>query len=131
MSLETIRISKQGRDQLITLRRRTGITNWNVLCRWAFCLSVTEPSPPRHEKVPADSPVEMSWHTFGGENESVYMALLKQRCRKDGMDVSSETLATQFRLHLHRGIGYLAGDPNLKGITDLIRKATASKAADA
>ena len=73
----------------------------------------------------------MSWRTFGGENEAVYMALLKQRCRKDGMEMSGETLATQFRLHLHRVIGYLAGDLNLKGIADLSRKATASEAADA
>ncbi|MGB3654693.1 MAG: DNA sulfur modification protein DndE, partial [Rivularia sp. (in: cyanobacteria)] len=27
---------------------------------------------------------------------------------------------TQFRLHLHRGIGYLAGDPLIKKIEDLI-----------
>jgi DNA sulfur modification protein DndE len=127
MSLDTIRISKQGRDQLITLRRRTGITNWNILSRWAFCLSIAEPSPPRCEKVPGDSPVEMSWRTFGGECESVYLALLKERCRRDGLDLSGDTLAAQFRLHLHRGIGYLASDPKLRSIADLIRKATSCK----
>ncbi|MFM6277827.1 MAG: DndE family protein, partial [Dolichospermum sp.] len=31
-----------------------------------------------------------------------------------------ETLTQQFRLHLHRGIGYLAGDTKLKKIDNLI-----------
>jgi hypothetical protein len=26
--------------QLIRLKTRTGITQWNILCRWAFCLSL-------------------------------------------------------------------------------------------
>ncbi|MGH2415886.1 MAG: DndE family protein, partial [Microcystaceae cyanobacterium] len=39
----------------------------------------------------------------------------------DSLGTDKETLATQFRLHLHRGIGYLAGDPNLKKIEDLIK----------
>ncbi|MFN9858354.1 MAG: DndE family protein, partial [Pseudanabaena sp.] len=37
-----------------------------------------------------------------------------------GLSIDKETLATQFRLHLHRGIGYLAGDPNIKKLEDLI-----------
>jgi DNA sulfur modification protein DndE len=48
---------------------------------------------------------------------------LKQRCHNDGLGTDPDTLATQFRLHLHRGIGYLAGDPNLKTIETLIEKA--------
>jgi len=42
--------------------------------------------------------------------------LLKQRCHNDNLGTEHETLAIQFRLHLHRGIAYLAGDPNLKKI---------------
>jgi DNA sulfur modification protein DndE len=40
MLIDSVRVSKQARDQLITLRRRTGIENWNVVCRWAFCASL-------------------------------------------------------------------------------------------
>lgn len=45
---------------------------------------------------------------------------LKQRCHNDGLGTEKETLIHQFKLHLHRGIGYLAGDPNLRKIDDLI-----------
>ena len=46
MTIEHIRISRTARDQLITLKRRTGIMHWNVLCRWALCRSLAEPAPP-------------------------------------------------------------------------------------
>ncbi|MEC4852574.1 MAG: DndE family protein, partial [Jaaginema sp. PMC 1079.18] len=38
----------------------------------------------------------------------------------DGLGTDKATLIAQFRLHLHRGIGYLAGDPDLKKIEDLM-----------
>ena len=125
-SVEHIRLSQQGRDQLITMKRRTGITNWNVLCRWAFCLSLAEPSVPPSTKIPADSNVEMTWKVFGGEHHELYWALLKQRCRTDGLGTNNATLAAQFRLHLHRGIGYLAGNREVANIAELLRTASES-----
>jgi DNA sulfur modification protein DndE len=62
----------------------------------------------------------MTWRVFGGEMSDILLIALKQRCHNDGFPLDKETLATQFRLHLHRGIGYLAGDPNIKKIEDLI-----------
>jgi DNA sulfur modification protein DndE len=62
----------------------------------------------------------MSWRVFGGEISDILLIALKQRCYNDNLGTDKETLATQFRLHLHRGIGYLAGDPNIKKIEDLI-----------
>ena len=125
MAPETIRISKQARDQLVRLKRLTRVGQWNILCRWAFCLSLAEPSPPRIQRIPADGNVEMSWRTFAGHHESIYLALVCQRCRLDGVQINEKTVAEQFRLHLHRGIGYLAGDPQVKSIAGLVRKATA------
>ena len=34
-----------------------------------------------------------------------------------------DVLETQFRLHLHRGIGYLAGNPGLRNIASLMHQA--------
>jgi DNA sulfur modification protein DndE len=123
MLMESVRVSKQGRDQLITLKRRTGIENWNVLCRWALCISLADASPPRDQKLVTDSSVEMSWRTFGGENEDLYDALIRQRCHQDGLPLTPETLSHQFRLHLHRGISYLAGEKDMDSLAKLIQKA--------
>lgn len=124
MSIEHIRLSQQAKDQLIKLKRVTGIEHWNVLCRWALCVSLAEPSVPPEAKIPADSNVEMTWKVFGGRYADLYMALVTERCLRDGFDTDPETLAQQFRLHLHRGISYLFGNKNLRKIDDLIELAT-------
>lgn len=123
MTIEHIRLSKQAREQLIRLKRHTGIEHWNILCRWAFCRSLAEKSVPPPAKIPADSNVEMSWRVFGGRHADLYLALLKQRCVVDGIPVNDEELAMQFRLHLHRGIAYLANDRRIRDIGALIAQA--------
>lgn len=60
MSPKQIRLSSQAKEQLIRLKTRTGISQWNILCRWAFCLSLAEPTPPTPVEIPADSNVEMT-----------------------------------------------------------------------
>ena len=60
MAIEHIRLAQTARDQLVTLKRRTGIAHWNVLCRWALCRSLAEPAPPPAVKLVLDSSVEMT-----------------------------------------------------------------------
>ena len=119
MAIEHVRLSQQARDQLITLKRRTGIPHWNVLCRWALCRSLAEPAPPPAIKLTLDSNVEMSWRTFGGDFGEVLWALVQLRCHNDGLPMDEDTLAQQFRLHLHRGVGYLVGDPRVRDVAGL------------
>lgn len=114
MAIEHIRLSKQAREQLIRLKRYTGIEHWNVLCRWALCRSLAEASMPPPARIPADSNVEMSWRIFGGRYHEIYLALIKERCLRDGLGIDDDVLASQFRLHLHRGIGYLAADRSVR-----------------
>jgi len=121
--LDRIKLSQSAKDQLIKLKRVTKIDQWNILCRWAFCRSLAEPTPPSPVPIPSDSSVEISWQVFGGSAADLLILALKQRCHNDGLATDQETVATQFRLHLHRGIGYLAGDPSLKSIEDLVRLA--------
>jgi DNA sulfur modification protein DndE len=116
---DTIRLSSEAKNQLIRLKSKTGIKNWNTLCRWALCVSFTEPSPPLVRDIIADSNVEMTWKTFAGQWSEIYFALLKQRCVADGREVTAENLAYTLQVYLHRGIGYLSGS-SIKTITDLI-----------
>ena len=123
MSIKQFRLSAQAREQLIRLKARTGIVQWNVLCRWAFCLSLRQPTPPTPIDVPSDSNVEMTWQVFGGESQELYAALLKERCERDGLGTSDDVLLRQFRLHLHRGISHLATPQAIRSIADLARLA--------
>lgn len=126
MPIEHIRLSSQAREQLIRLKRHTGVEHWNVLCRWAFCRSLAEVSVPPPSRIPADSNVELSWKVFGGKHSDIYLALLKERCLRDGLGLNEEVLATQFRLHLHRGIAYLANDRRLRSIAAMTANAVAA-----
>ena len=119
MPVETIRLSQTARDQLVQMKRYCGIGQWNILCRWAYCLSLAEPSPPRKQPVPSDSSVEMAWRTFGGVDDEVYRELAN--VRHEGEPDLDLEVADHFRLHLHRGIGYLTGDRDRRSIEAMVR----------
>ena len=123
MAIEHIHLSQQAKDQLVRLKRATGLTTWNVLCRWALCASLAEAGVPPPKKIPADSNVEMSWRVFAGTDGDIYLALLRERCVRDGLPTDPDTLAEQFRLHLHRGIAYLAANKQITGIDCLVELA--------
>ncbi len=110
--IETVKVSEKARIQLITLKKRTGIQNWNVLCRWAFCLSLKEETPLPNETIVTDSSVEMTWRTFTGGDESLYLNLLMYRAKKDQIKIEKDELNNYFKLHLHRGISYLNNIPS-------------------
>ncbi len=110
--IETVKVSEKARIQLITLKKRTGIQNWNVLCRWAFCLSLKEETPLPNETIVTDSSVEMTWRTFTGGDENLYLNLLMYRAKKDQIKIEKDELNNYFKLHLHRGISYLNNLPS-------------------
>ncbi len=120
MSIKQVRVSSQAKEQLIRLKVKTGIAQWNILCRWALCVSLAEPTPPTPINIQADSNVEMAWPVFGGNYHELFLALFKQRCVQDGLGTSDEVLRKQFQLHLHCGIGYLAAPNKLRSIADLV-----------
>ncbi len=122
--IERVKLSQTAKEQLIKLKRITKIDQWNILCRWGLCRSLAEPTLPSPVPIKLDSNVEMTWRVFGGEISNMLLIALKQRCYNDGLGTEKEILAEQLSLHLHRGIGYLAGDPNIKKVEDLIELAT-------
>lgn len=121
MIVKQIRLSNQSKDKLSRLKGKTGIQNWNILCRWALCFSLSEKTIPAENELPQDSNLEMSWLTFAGENYEIYEAIVKMRCENDGLPTDDETVAKYFRLHLNRGISYLAGTNVIKSIEDLLQ----------
>lgn len=105
--VETIRVSRRGRDQLIKIRRATGIENWNVICRWAFCASLREPSVPPQVDKEGDNPVELTWRIFAGESSDVLIAAHLMRHSADRKHGDKTEAAENFRRHLYRGLNFL------------------------
>ena len=123
--IETVKVSDKARQQLINIKKRTGIQNWNVICRWAFTASLAEDSKVLDENIIANSPVEMTWKTFTGGHEKLYLALLITKAKNDKWATDDEALNTYFKLHLHRGISYLNGK-TAETISNLLSKINSS-----
>ena len=120
MVVKQVRLSQQSKDHLSRLKGKTGIKNWNVLCRWALCYSLSEHTVPTDIPLVADSNLEMSWVTFTGEYYELYEALIKAWCIKMGLPTDDETLTKYFRLNLERGIAHLSGTGFIKSLDDLL-----------
>lgn len=122
--LDSVRLGKKAKTQLATLKRKTGIENWNILCRWAFAISIVEPTRARPINDPMDDGIEMAWRTFAGEYSSVYEGLLYLNCLDAGIEPTPSNLAQQIRCHISRGIGYLAAAKEIRTIPDLVKLAS-------
>ncbi len=120
MIIKQVRLSQQAKDQLSRLKAKTGIKNWNILCRWALTYSLSENTVPTDIDIIADSNLEMSWYTFGGEYYEVYEALVKAWCLKMGLPIDEDTVSKYFRLNLERGISHLCGTGFIKSVDDLL-----------
>ncbi len=105
MKLTKLRLTKEASNRLRFLAGKTGVTP-NLLCRMGFCLSLAEPSLPNPDDYPEEDR-EFNRYTLLGEYDPLFVSLLKERCRQDGVDLSK--LSDYFRAHMNRGIVLLQG----------------------
>lgn len=123
MIIKHFKLSQPEKERLIRIKSKTGLQNWNVLCRWALCWSLAEPSIPGGVDPLSDSNVEMDWSTFAGEYSEIYEAIIRQRCTNDGLGDDEKVLVKYFRLHLNRGINHYSTRDVLKNRADLLKSA--------
>jgi len=114
-----LRLSKQTREQIATLKRRTQVRHMNVLCRWALCRSLQEPSPP--PLGPTDTATEIEWGIFVGAGGAVWWPLLLESASVQGLRVDASVAEALLRAHVARGMSYLVGDQDIKAVTSLAR----------
>jgi DNA sulfur modification protein DndE len=100
MSFNRIRLSKSATTRLSMLKGRTGLTP-NILCRIGFCLSLRDPIVPKPENYDEEGQ-EINRYTLTGEWDKFFIALMKERLLKDGLNINSD-LFPQLRAHMNRG----------------------------
>jgi len=113
MKITRLRFTKEASNRLRFAAGKTGLTP-NLLCRLGFCLSLAEPTVPN----PADYPEEereFNRYTLLGEYDPLFVALLRERCRKDA--VGLHLLPDYFRAHMNRGAILL--QQRVKTVSDL------------
>ena len=105
--IDRVRLSAAARQQLVTLKRRTGIEHYNVICRHALCSSLANPSPVPSEKHQMSAGIEIDWKVFAGSAEDTYLNLLITRTLVDLGSATLDQVRDQLSAHVHRGLSYL------------------------
>jgi DNA sulfur modification protein DndE len=105
--MERIRLSGAARNQLVTLKRRTGIEHYNALCRHAMCLSLANASVPPEESFNFAGGIDIDWRVLTGGQEALYFNLLMVRLLGEGVDPTEDAVRQAALMHIHRGLSYL------------------------
>ncbi|MDC3075701.1 DNA sulfur modification protein DndE [Paracoccaceae bacterium] len=127
--LKSFQLSTEILDQISVLKRKTGITKNNIICRWAFYCSLTlEGNPIANRKLnfPEDGKGEISWEVFGGEQAPLLAQLLVERSETETEQenlFSGSHLKDTLLAHINRGLSHLIGKRKVSSISDLARVA--------
>ncbi len=119
--IERVRLTTNAKNQLISLKRRTGIEHNNVLCRHALCLSLANPSIPPEESFNFAGGLEIDWRTFTGGNEGIYHNVIIARLLRDQIQPTPNAVRQALILHVHRGLSYLVSRREDDLLTELAR----------
>ena len=103
MQLNRLRISEEVAHRLSILKARTGLTP-TILCRIGFCFSLNDPTIPNPQNYLGDTEKEINRHTLTGQWDPLFVALIKERCHRNGQSLDDEDLADHFRAHVNRGV---------------------------
>ena len=63
--IDRLRLTAGAKQQLITLKRRTGLEHYNVICRHALCASLANPAPAPDEHLQFANGLEIEAAYFG------------------------------------------------------------------
>jgi DNA sulfur modification protein DndE len=108
--IERVRLSAVAKQQLSTLKRRTGIEHYNVICRHALCASLANANEPPNETLHYNGGIEIEWGTFSGDAEETLVNLLLVRVIAEGGKVSAASIREMLQAHVHRGLAYLVSN---------------------
>ena len=115
MQFSRYRFSMRTQHLLGQLKSKTGL-NINILARYAFCLSLKDPSIPNPDQFD-DKGMEILPSILFGEHENIYTALMLDRLKKDNLDPELY-FHKMTRAHLNRGSATLF--PRIHDLTDFI-----------
>ena len=118
IKLDTIRTTLGVKYTLNRLKQLTGIETWNVLCRWAFCLSIKQENLPREIEETLDG-VEIDYEVFAGKNKDIYTQLLVNNLLRFKVEVNKRNLSKYLYAHINRGVNILYTN-KMKSISDLL-----------
>lgn len=108
--IERVKLTATAKQQLITLKRRTGIEHYNIICRHALMTSLGNDKALPAEALNFSGGIEIDWKVFAGEAADTYLNLIAIRAKQDKGQVSAETVRATLTSHVHRGLSLLVSN---------------------
>jgi len=118
LTIDILRTSSNVKSSLTRIKTITGISNWNIICRWALCLSLKQTSLPREVEEKLDG-VEIDYDTLVGKNKSIYTQLLINNLVSHKVAVDKKNLTKYLYAHVNRGVNIIYTN-KLKDISGLM-----------
>ena len=118
LTIDILRTSSNVKSSLTRIKTLTGISNWNIICRWALCLSLKQTSLPREVEEKLDG-VEIDYDTLVGKNKSIYTQLLINNLVTHNVAVDKKNLTKYLYAHVNRGVNIIYTN-KLKDISGLL-----------
>jgi len=106
--IERVKLTAAAKQQLITLKKKTGIEHYNTICRHALVVSLSNPAPAPTENFHFANGLEIDWDVFAGGSGNVYLNLLLVRTAQEGYPCTANHVRQTLSSHVHRGLSYLA-----------------------
>ena len=119
LTIDILRTSSNVKSSLTRIKTITGISNWNIICRWALCLSLKQTSLPREVEEKLDG-VEIDYDTLVGKNKSIYTQLLINNLVAHKVVVDKKNLTKYLYAHVNRGVNIIYTN-KLKDISGLFK----------
>ena len=117
-TIDILRTSSNVKSSLTRIKTITGISNWNIICRWALCLSLKQTSLPREVEEKLDG-VEIDYDTLVGKNKSIYTQLLINNLVTHKVALDKKNLTKYLYAHVNRGVNIIYTN-KLKDISGLM-----------
>ena len=119
LTIDVLKTSTNLKNFLTRIKTNTGIANWNVICRWALCLSLKQTSLPREVDEKLDG-VEIDYDILVGKNKTIYTQLLINNLITHKVEINKRNLTKYLNAHVNRGANIIYTN-KLKDISALFK----------
>ena len=100
--IERVRLTAAAKQQLSTLKRRTGIEHYNVIGRHALCASLANKTKVPNEALQYSGGLEIDWKTFAGDSKATFPHILIMSSLADEGEVPPAAVRKTHHAHVHR-----------------------------
>ena len=114
--IESIKLTESEKDMLVRIKRKTGIDSWNILCRWAYLLGLSQDQIHPSSTPEKRDAIEIKWETFSGRHSSIYATITRLKYADSLKHNDGTTVFDFFHRRLSVGIRILSKSASEEGL---------------